>query len=1044
MKSAESACNCGKSQLYKIYRCEIAGARLLATHRLRTREAPSNNQVKHVNSLLACLLAYGTPTWLNRAPSRHPNSLVQCSNGTVSCLKAQLTTKGEFIFDVIWELQKPVVEEIGQNTCVLFLKVFPRALSTLECFWFNLPPNSTIFMLDFLPDHQRAATFTVVWHVLWKRTITMSGLTVNMLFTCYLALQLKNLYYFGLGFRPMPPADNVESTLIWYKATDELNYKHWTESLKKFLEVYRKPGLTPGRGENIYSCDYGKPPHKGQVCNVDVKNWEPCTEENRFNYHKSSPCIFIKLNKIYNWVPEFYNSSVGLPADMPHDLKNYIADLEMKNASHMGPRERMTRSMNAKLPLQAMQHAPIWLEFRGETAQWLLSLGLGYQLSPSSGPAFPPTAQVHSPLTPAVTWPSYFPMLVENSTIIAATWVYSPGTPHCQHESIRNLTSGCRGGKFHSGLSLPLPPAKETFTDKGSNQGIGNAQEFPTFANLCTERYPAVPQEDSGFPWAIRDASLALSSFTLQLTLRYQSFSDQLPLNDIPRSPAMPSGADRGSKRIKVCALPEDISLTPAARSTSLVLELSADNQVLMTYQKLFSDCANNTRSSSVTFQTLFNTVAVAPEDAINTLALPPLVTATTLPPRAILAPPQPPRIVVIEGSFWTHQLSPCLLVMAIAHHYPLLVVVLNSPFWTTSEAGDREIISTSTNHSVGLRAPLYVKNTPNRRPPVLCTRCTVSIVDVQPEETQRSVSTPLNCAGLRIQSQAELQPCYNCTSQYPHPIVAAIHRGEDNPLGFANPWFGGNQTVNHRPSRAPTSITSASGPGPTSNHRLPSPQRSTIQQGNPAVVCQPIRWTKTAPPQLCTEQTGHAPCPLYRLCSGTSLLVTDVIDCRVTDQHETQLVIPGFLQVGIVLGDAVGQRIFSGISHLPCPCIPVLLHTHLISSLLALKTLLLRVVQISPLNSSLLNTVWVSCAGENPADVEYLGRIEYIPHRGFPGYFYPYENSVGYLSPILAIHLVRPRTGILINIECRAWARNIQHDRHERVGMVHFELMID
>ncbi|XP_063244572.1 sodium/potassium-transporting ATPase subunit beta-2 isoform X1 [Bacillus rossius redtenbacheri] len=139
----------------------------------------------------------------------------------------------------------------------------------------------------------------------------------------------------GLGFRPMPPADNVESTLIWYKATDELNYKHWTDSLKKFLEVYRKPGLTPGRGENIYSCDYGKPPHKGQVCNVDVKNWEPCTEENRFNYHKSSPCIFIKLNKIYNWVPEFYNKSTGLPAEMPMDLKRYIADLEARNASHM-------------------------------------------------------------------------------------------------------------------------------------------------------------------------------------------------------------------------------------------------------------------------------------------------------------------------------------------------------------------------------------------------------------------------------------------------------------------------------------------------------------------------------------------------------------------------------------------------------------------------------------------------------------------------------------------------------------------------------------
>ena len=40
----------------------------------------------------------------------------------------------------------------------------------------------------------------------------------------------------GLGFRPMPPASNVESTLIWYKASDEGNFLHWTRELDKFLE----------------------------------------------------------------------------------------------------------------------------------------------------------------------------------------------------------------------------------------------------------------------------------------------------------------------------------------------------------------------------------------------------------------------------------------------------------------------------------------------------------------------------------------------------------------------------------------------------------------------------------------------------------------------------------------------------------------------------------------------------------------------------------------------------------------------------------------
>lgn len=55
------------------------------------------------------------------------------------------------------------------------------------------------------------------------------------------------------------------------------------------------------------------------------------------------------------------------------------------------------------------------------------------------------------------------------------------------------------------------------------------------------------------------------------------------------------------------------------------------------------------------------------------------------------------------------------------------------------------------------------------------------------------------------------------------------------------------------------------------------------------------------------------------------------------------------------------------------------------------------------------MNTVWVSCGGENAADIENVGQIQYYPRRGFPGYYYPYENSEGYLSPLVAVHFERP-----------------------------------
>lgn len=47
------------------------------------------------------------------------------------------------------------------------------------------------------------------------------------------------VHFLGLGFRPSPPMDNVESTLIWYKGTDPEQYQYWTKNLEKFLEGRR-------------------------------------------------------------------------------------------------------------------------------------------------------------------------------------------------------------------------------------------------------------------------------------------------------------------------------------------------------------------------------------------------------------------------------------------------------------------------------------------------------------------------------------------------------------------------------------------------------------------------------------------------------------------------------------------------------------------------------------------------------------------------------------------------------------------------------------
>lgn len=44
------------------------------------------------------------------------------------------------------------------------------------------------------------------------------------------------LNFSGLGFRPLPPQDNIDSTLIWFTHGSGREWNHWVESLGHFLD----------------------------------------------------------------------------------------------------------------------------------------------------------------------------------------------------------------------------------------------------------------------------------------------------------------------------------------------------------------------------------------------------------------------------------------------------------------------------------------------------------------------------------------------------------------------------------------------------------------------------------------------------------------------------------------------------------------------------------------------------------------------------------------------------------------------------------------
>jgi sodium/potassium-transporting ATPase subunit beta len=103
-------------------------------------------------------------------------------------------------------------------------------------------------------------------------------------------------------------------------------------------------------------------------------------------------------------------------------------------------------------------------------------------------------------------------------------------------------------------------------------------------------------------------------------------------------------------------------------------------------------------------------------------------------------------------------------------------------------------------------------------------------------------------------------------------------------------------------------------------------------------------------------------------------------------------------------------------------------------------------VKHIKGLDPSQRKQMWVSCQAEQPVDNEQLSSIQIVSDRqGFPSFYYPFTNAPGYLSPLVAIKVNNPPLNVILNIECRVWAKNIVYNGGaDRQGSVHIEFMID
>lgn len=131
----------------------------------------------------------------------------------------------------------------------------------------------------------------------------------------------------GLGYRPMPE-DPEHGSIIRFIARNQSNVENWTKKIDSFLNIYTN------NHPNQMVCNYDSGPTAGKVCSVDVKqNMGPCAHNSGYQYNQSKPCVFLKLNKIYGWHPEFYDIS-NLPTEMPQNLKDNIRRSVGEKPSH--------------------------------------------------------------------------------------------------------------------------------------------------------------------------------------------------------------------------------------------------------------------------------------------------------------------------------------------------------------------------------------------------------------------------------------------------------------------------------------------------------------------------------------------------------------------------------------------------------------------------------------------------------------------------------------------------------------------------------------
>jgi len=131
----------------------------------------------------------------------------------------------------------------------------------------------------------------------------------------------------ALGVRPGQDWDSIESSIILFnyeRESDEVavpGYGGWVKRADEFLKPYNNNSIPNAKDCSRDAANF----EEGEFCRFPIASIGNCAK-GKHGFDSNSPCLILKLNRIYGLEPEYYTAedAADFPDDMPMTLQNKI------------------------------------------------------------------------------------------------------------------------------------------------------------------------------------------------------------------------------------------------------------------------------------------------------------------------------------------------------------------------------------------------------------------------------------------------------------------------------------------------------------------------------------------------------------------------------------------------------------------------------------------------------------------------------------------------------------------------------------------------